>query len=60
MVVLLPHVFDSAGFAGAVFGLTQVVVEAFLYFHYFVVLCSRSSLPDDRGGGLLHRALPAV
>ncbi|MQM15634.1 hypothetical protein Taro_048583 [Colocasia esculenta] len=27
---LLPHVFDSAGSVGVVFGLTRVVVEAFL------------------------------
>ncbi|MQL77538.1 hypothetical protein Taro_009963, partial [Colocasia esculenta] len=39
--LLLPHVFDSAGSAGVVFGLTRVVVEAFLCFRCFVVLCSR-------------------
>ncbi|MQM10512.1 hypothetical protein Taro_043405 [Colocasia esculenta] len=33
---LLPHVFDSAGSAGVVFGLTRVVIEAFLYFRCFV------------------------
>ncbi|MQL73507.1 hypothetical protein Taro_005858, partial [Colocasia esculenta] len=33
-------VFDSAGSAGVMFGLSQVVVEAFLCFRYFVVLCS--------------------
>ncbi|MQM23901.1 hypothetical protein Taro_056971, partial [Colocasia esculenta] len=38
---LLLHVFDSAGSAGVAFGLTRVVVEAFLCFRYFVVLCSR-------------------
>ncbi|MQL83968.1 hypothetical protein Taro_016475, partial [Colocasia esculenta] len=32
-------VFDSAGSAGVVFGPTLVVVEAFLYFRRFVVLC---------------------
>ncbi|MQL85081.1 hypothetical protein Taro_017598, partial [Colocasia esculenta] len=32
-------VFDSAGSAGVVFGLTRVVVEAFIYFRCFVVLC---------------------
>ncbi|MQL93864.1 hypothetical protein Taro_026502 [Colocasia esculenta] len=32
---------DSAGSAGVVFGLTRVVVEAFLYFCCFVVLCGR-------------------
>ncbi|MQL80607.1 hypothetical protein Taro_013062, partial [Colocasia esculenta] len=35
------NVFDSAGSAGVVFGLTRVVVEAFLCFHCFVVLYSR-------------------
>ncbi|MQM19309.1 hypothetical protein Taro_052311 [Colocasia esculenta] len=34
-------VFDSAGSAGVVFGLTRVVVKAFLYFCCFVVLCGR-------------------
>ncbi|MQL84445.1 hypothetical protein Taro_016951 [Colocasia esculenta] len=34
---LLPHMFDSAGSAGVVFGLTRVVVEALLYFRCFVV-----------------------
>ncbi|MQM01031.1 hypothetical protein Taro_033779 [Colocasia esculenta] len=38
------NVFDSAGSAGVVFGLTRVVVEAFLYFCYFLVLCSRCFL----------------
>ncbi|MQL87962.1 hypothetical protein Taro_020514 [Colocasia esculenta] len=32
---------DSAGSAGVIFGLTRVVVEAFLCFHCFVVLCGR-------------------
>ncbi|MQM23507.1 hypothetical protein Taro_056572, partial [Colocasia esculenta] len=32
---------DSAGFTGVVFGLTQVVVEVFLCFRYFVALCRR-------------------
>ncbi|MQL97328.1 hypothetical protein Taro_030021 [Colocasia esculenta] len=32
---------DSVGFARVVFSLTRVVVEAFLCFRYFVVLCSR-------------------
>ncbi|MQM00554.1 hypothetical protein Taro_033288, partial [Colocasia esculenta] len=32
VVVLLSHVFDSAGFTGVVFGLTRVVVEAFTMF----------------------------
>ncbi|MQM23242.1 hypothetical protein Taro_056305 [Colocasia esculenta] len=36
---LLPHVFDSAGSSGVVFGQTRVVVEAFLSFRCFVVLC---------------------
>ncbi|MQL98627.1 hypothetical protein Taro_031339 [Colocasia esculenta] len=35
--VLLPHVFDSAGSAGVIFGLTRVVVEAFTL---FPLLCS--------------------
>ncbi|MQL92012.1 hypothetical protein Taro_024626 [Colocasia esculenta] len=34
-------VFDSAGSTGVVFGPTLVVVEAFLYFRCFVVLCGR-------------------
>ncbi|MQL75893.1 hypothetical protein Taro_008274 [Colocasia esculenta] len=38
---LLPHVFDLAGSAGVVFGLTRVVVEAFTLFRCFVVLCNR-------------------
>ncbi|MQM15455.1 hypothetical protein Taro_048399 [Colocasia esculenta] len=41
LVELLLHVFDSTGSAGVVFGLTRFVVEAFLYFYCFVVLCSR-------------------
>ncbi|MQL89744.1 hypothetical protein Taro_022324 [Colocasia esculenta] len=40
-------VFDPAGFAGVVFGLTRVVVEAFLCFHCFVVLCGRDSLSQE-------------
>ncbi|MQM08605.1 hypothetical protein Taro_041462 [Colocasia esculenta] len=32
-------VFDSTGSAGVMFGLIRVVVEAFLCFHCFVVLC---------------------
>ncbi|MQM19798.1 hypothetical protein Taro_052810 [Colocasia esculenta] len=28
-LVLLPHVFDSTGSAGVIFGLTRVLVEAF-------------------------------
>ncbi|MQM18942.1 hypothetical protein Taro_051943 [Colocasia esculenta] len=36
--LLLPHVFVSAGSAGVVFGLTRVVVEAFLSSRCFVVL----------------------
>ncbi|MQM10806.1 hypothetical protein Taro_043702 [Colocasia esculenta] len=31
-VVLLAHVFDSAGSAGVIFGLTRVVIEAFTMF----------------------------
>ncbi|MQM19566.1 hypothetical protein Taro_052572 [Colocasia esculenta] len=38
---LLPHVFDFAGSAGVVLGLTWVAVEAFLCFHCLVVLCGR-------------------
>ncbi|MQL84553.1 hypothetical protein Taro_017060 [Colocasia esculenta] len=65
---------DSAGSAGVVFGLTRVVVEAFLYFRCFVVLCSRltpllssgrDSLSQEFVVGrswwrLVRRALPAV
>ncbi|MQL84744.1 hypothetical protein Taro_017258 [Colocasia esculenta] len=36
-LVLLLHVFDSAGSAGVVLGLTWVVVEAFTM---FLLLCS--------------------
>ncbi|MQL75031.1 hypothetical protein Taro_007406 [Colocasia esculenta] len=45
--LLLPHVFDSAGSAGVVFGLTRVVVEAFLSFRCFVVPCGRDSLSQE-------------
>ncbi|MQM09660.1 hypothetical protein Taro_042537 [Colocasia esculenta] len=41
---LLPHVFDSAGSAGVIFGLTGVVFEAFLNFLCFVALYSRCFL----------------
>ncbi|MQM21408.1 hypothetical protein Taro_054448 [Colocasia esculenta] len=44
---LLPHVFDSAGSARVVFGLTRVVVEAFLSFHCIVALCGRDSLSEE-------------
>ncbi|MQM01281.1 hypothetical protein Taro_034034 [Colocasia esculenta] len=44
---LLPHAFDSTGSAGVIFGLTRVVVEAFLSFRYFVVLCGRDSLSQE-------------
>ncbi|MQM18641.1 hypothetical protein Taro_051637 [Colocasia esculenta] len=37
LVELLPHVFDFAGSAGVIFGMTQVVVEAFTL---FPLLCS--------------------
>ncbi|MQM20103.1 hypothetical protein Taro_053118, partial [Colocasia esculenta] len=38
LVELLPHVFDSAGSAGVVFGLTRIVVEAFTLFRCFFLL----------------------
>ncbi|MQL70773.1 hypothetical protein Taro_003068 [Colocasia esculenta] len=71
--VLLPHVFNSAGSAVVIFGLTQIVVEAFLY---FPLLCStlwlthllssgRDSLSQEFVAGrswwwFVRRALPAV
>ncbi|MQL88190.1 hypothetical protein Taro_020752 [Colocasia esculenta] len=45
-------VFDSAGSAGVVFDLTLVVGRGVTLFPCFIVLYSRSSLPDGRGGGL--------
>ncbi|MQM18820.1 hypothetical protein Taro_051818 [Colocasia esculenta] len=43
---LLPHVVDSAGSAGVVFGLTRAVVEAFTL---FPLLCRYNQLVDHVG-----------
>ncbi|MQL98788.1 hypothetical protein Taro_031502 [Colocasia esculenta] len=62
--LLFPHVFGSTGSARVVFGLTRVVVEAFLSFRCFVVLCGRDSLSQEfvarrSWWHLVHRTLPA-
>ncbi|MQL90181.1 hypothetical protein Taro_022759, partial [Colocasia esculenta] len=56
LVELLPHVFDSAGSAGVVFGLTRVVVEAVVLLPLVGVpaaLAGRDSLSQEFVSGWL-------